>query len=70
MKTRKLEKQAKRALEALDDILKRREQVKNRVAQTRAKETEKEKASRRMSDKAHKTASRAKETVFERAYCS
>ena len=60
MKTRKLEQQEKRALEAFDDVLKRREQVKNRVAQTRAKETENEKASQRMSDKAHKTASRAK----------
>ena len=39
MKTRKLEQQEKRALEAFDDVLKRREQVKNRVAQTRAKET-------------------------------
>ena len=46
-KTRKFEKQAKRALEAFNDVLKRREQVKNCVAQTRAKETEKEKASQR-----------------------
>ena len=56
VKTRKLEQQEKRALEAFDDVLKRIEQVKNRVAQTRAKETENEKASQRMSDKAHKTA--------------
>ena len=60
MKSRKLEKQGERALETLDDVLKRREQVKNRVAQTRAKETEQEKASQRMSDKAYKTASRVK----------
>ena len=56
-----------RALEALDDVLNRREQVKNRVAQTRVKETEQEKASRRNNDKAHKTACRAKETEQERA---
>ena len=45
--TRKLEKQAKRALEAFNDVLKLREQVKNCVAQTRAKETEKGKASQK-----------------------
>ena len=67
VKTRKLEKLEKRALEACDDVLRRREQVKNRVAHTRAKETENEKASQRMSDKAHKKASRAKETEQEKA---
>ena len=45
VKTKKLEKQAKRALQAFDDVLKRREQVKNCIAQTRAEETEKQKAS-------------------------
>ena len=38
---RKLEKQSKRALEAFDDVMKRREQVKNHVALSRAKETDK-----------------------------
>ena len=51
VKTRNLEKQAKRALEAFNDVLKLREQVKNCVAQTRAKETEQEKASQRNNGK-------------------
>ena len=63
----KVRETGKQALEAFDDVIKRREQVKNRVAQTRAKETEQEKASQRMSDKAHKTTSRAKETEQEKA---
>ena len=52
VKTRKFEKQAERAF---DDVLKRKEQVKNRVAQTRTKETEQEIWSQK---------------VFETAYCS
>ena len=56
MKTRKLGKQAKRALEALD-VLNRREQVKNHVAQTRAKETEQKRASQRKHLREHIAAS-------------
>ena len=46
----KVRETGKQALEAFNDVLKHREQVKNRVAQTRAKETEKEKASQRNND--------------------
>ena len=43
VKTRKLEKRAKRALEAFDDVLKRREQVKNCVAKPEPKKLKKRK---------------------------
>ena len=63
--------QAKRPLEAFDDVLKCREQVKNHVALTRAKETEQERANHRKSAKEHKAASnlRAKESEKEKASC-
>ena len=67
MKTRKLEKLAKKALETFDDVLKRREQVQTRVAQTRTKETEQERASRRRYLRERKTASRAKQSEQEKA---
>ena len=63
---RKLEKQSKRALEAFDDVIKRREQVKNHVALMRAKEIEQERASHRKGDKERKATSRAKETDLEK----
>ena len=63
---RKLQKQSKGALEAFDDIVKRREQVKNHVALSRAKETEQERAIRRKGDKERNAASRAKETDLEK----
>ena len=47
MKSKMLEIQAKRALESFEVVLKHREQVKNHVTLSRAKETEKEKASHR-----------------------
>ena len=49
------------------DVIKRREQVKNHIALSRAKETEQERASRRKGDKERKAASRAKGTDLEKA---
>ena len=67
VQTSKLEKQSIRALEAFDDVIKRREQVRDHIALMRAKQTEQERASHRKSVKEHMVASRAKETDLERA---
>ena len=64
VQTSKLEKQSIRALEAFDDVIKRREQVRDHIALMRAKQ---ERASHRKSVKEHMVASRAKETDLERA---
>ena len=68
VQTSKLEKQSPiRALEAFDDVIKHREQVRDHIALMRAKQTEQERASHRKSVKEHMVASRAKETDLERA---